>query len=256
MEKKLEPKIIFENSDYLIINKPAGLIVHGGNGITEEVLTDWLIKHYPKIEGVGDDPLRPGIVHRLDKEASGLMIIAKNQKAFDYFKKKFQARQITKKYIALAHGQIAKEEDHITFPIRRSKDGYKMAALPASSETISDKNKINNRDRGTIKAQDESKEAITDFCVLHRYINYTLLEIKIKTGRTHQIRVHLYAYGHPLLGDPLYFTKKTKTKNDKVGLNRIFLVCSELSFKDQNGEKQSFTSELPQELKDFLSKTK
>lgn len=256
MEKKLEPKIIFESPDYLIINKPAGLIVHGGNGITEEVLTDWLIKHYPKIEGVGDDPLRPGIVHRLDKEASGLMIIAKNQKAFDYFKKKFQSRQITKKYIALAHGQIAKEEDRISFPIRRSKDGYKMAALPASSETISDKNKINNRDRGTIKAQDESKEAITDFCVLHRYINYTLLEIKIKTGRTHQIRVHLYAYGHPLLGDPLYFTKKTKIKNDKVGLNRVFLVCSELSFKDQNGEKQSFTIELPQELKDFLSKTK
>jgi 23S rRNA pseudouridine1911/1915/1917 synthase len=256
MENKLEPTIIFENNDYLVVNKPAGLIVHGGPGITEPVLTDWLHKHYPKIENVGDDPIRPGIVHRLDKEASGLMIIAKNQKSFDYFKKQFQGRRITKKYLALAHGQISKDEDTISFPIKRAKDGYRMAALPVSSETINDKNKPNNRDRGTLKAQEESKEAITEFCVLHRYVNYTLLEVKIKTGRTHQIRVHFYAYGHPLVGDPLYWTKKTKVKNEKIKLGRIFLVAKELTFKDQEGEKQSFSIEIPEELKSFLEKTK
>ena len=256
MDKKLEPVIIFENDDYLIINKPAGLIVHGGTGITEPVLTDWLRVRYPEIENVGDDPIRPGIVHRLDKEASGLMIIAKTQKAFNHFKKQFQNRRVIKKYLALTHGQISKEEDVIAFPIRRSKDGYKMAALPVSSETISDKNKPNNRDRGTLRAQDESKEAITDFSVLHKYINYTLLEVKIKTGRTHQIRVHLYAYGHPLLGDPLYWTKKSKVKNEKVGLGRIFLVARELSFKDLAGEKQNFTIEIPIDLQSFLDKTK
>jgi 23S rRNA pseudouridine1911/1915/1917 synthase len=256
MDKKLKQIIIFENDDYIVINKPAGLIVHGGPGIDEEVLTDWLRKYYPEIENIGDDPLRPGIVHRLDKEASGLMIIAKNKKSFDHFKKLFKNRRITKKYLALAHGQISKEEDLIAFPIKRSKDGYRMAALPVSSETISDKNKPNNRDRGTIRAQEESKEAITEFSVLKRYINYTLLEVKIKTGRTHQIRVHLYAYGHPLLGDPLYHTKKTKVKNQKVNLNRIFLVANEIAFKDLNGEKQSFLVELPSDLKLFLDKTK
>ncbi len=252
----MEPKIIFENSDYLIINKPSGLIVHGGTGITEPVLTDWLRIKYPEIENVGDDPIRPGIVHRLDKEASGLMLIAKNQKAFEYFKKQFQKRKIVKKYLALAHGKIFKDEDVISFPIKRSKDGYKMAALPVSSETISDKNKPNNRDRGTLRAQEDSKEAITEFCVLHRYINYTLLDVKIKTGRTHQIRVHFYAYGHPLVGDPLYWTKKTKVKNEKIKLGRIFLVARELSFKDLDGEKQTFAIETPTDLQSFLNNTK
>lgn len=252
----MDPKIIFENSDYLVINKPAGLIVHGGPGITEPVLTDWLRKKYPEIENIGDDPLRPGIVHRLDKEASGLMIITKTQKAFDYFKKQFQKRKIVKKYLALAHGRISKDDDIINFPIKRSKDGYKMAALPVSSETISDKNKPNNRDRGTLRAQEDSKEAITEFSVLNRYINYTLLDVKIKTGRTHQIRVHFYAYGHPLVGDPLYWTKKTKVKNEKLKLGRIFLVARELSFKDLDGEKQIFSIEPPTDLQSFLDKTK
>jgi len=256
MEKKLEPIIVFENEDYLVINKPAGLIVHGGPGITEPVLTDWLHKHYPEIENIGEDPLRPGIVHRLDKEASGLMIVAKTQKAFNYFKKQFQNRRIVKKYLALVHGQISKDEDVIAFPIKRSRDGYRMAALPVSSETISDKNKPNNRDRGTLKAQDESKEAITEFSILKRFINYTLLDVKIKTGRTHQIRVHFYAYGHPLLGDHLYWTKKSKVKNEKVNLGRLFLVAKELSFKDLNGEKQSFSIEIPSDLNNFLEKTK
>lgn len=256
MKKKLKAITIFENDDYLIINKPAGLIVHGGPGISEEVLTDWLRDSYPEIETVGEDPLRPGIVHRLDKEASGLMIIAKTQKSFLHFKKLFQNRRVSKKYFALTHGQISKDDDVINFPIRRARDGYKMAALPVSSETISDKNKASNRDRGTLKAQEESKEAITEFSVIKRYINYTLLDVKIKTGRTHQIRVHFYAYGHPLLGDPLYFTKKTKVKNQKANLNRIFLVAYELDFKDLDGEKQKFSIELPNDLKSFLEKTK
>jgi len=256
MNKELEPTIIFENDDYLVLNKPAGLISHGGTGITEETLIDWLKKKYPKLENVGDDPLRPGLVHRLDKEACGLMVVAKNQKSFEDLKKQFQARKVTKKYIALAHGKISKDEDVITFPIRRSRDGFKMAALPNASETISEKNKIGNRDRGILKAQGQSKEAITDFQVIKRFVNYTLLEVKIKTGRTHQIRVHFFAYGHPLLGDPLYYTKKTKVRNQKAGLDRLFLVSKELGFKDLNGEKQLYTIELPTELDNFLAKLK
>lgn len=254
-EKMLIP-IIFENDDYLIINKPAGLVVHGGLGVKEEfILTDWIKNKYPQIIDVGDDPLRPGIVHRLDKEVSGLMLIAKNQKSFNYFKKQFVSRKVHKEYIALTHGKISKDEDVIDFLIRRARDGYKMAAIPSSSKTIHEKNKPSNRDLGILRAQEESKEAITEFSVLKRFINYTLLKVKIKTGRTHQIRVHLFAYGHPLLGDPLYYTKKTKVKNEKISLGRIFLTATALSFKDLEGEKQKFTIDLPQELQDFLNKT-
>lgn len=255
-KEKLEIPIIFENDDYLVINKPAGLVVHGGPGVKDEILlTDWLKEKYPQIKGIGDDPLRPGIVHRLDKEVSGLMLITKNQKAFNYFKKQFVARKINKEYIALSHGKISKDEDVINFLIKRAKDGYKMAAIPSSTKMINEKNKPSNRDLGILRAQEESKEAITEFSVLKRFVNYTLLKVKIKTGRTHQIRVHLFAYGHPLLGDPLYYTKKTKVKNEKVSLGRIFLAATSLSFKDSDGEKQSFTIDLPQELQAFLDKT-
>jgi len=256
MDKKLEPIIVFENSDYLVLNKPTGLISHGGGNITEETLVDFLKEKYPEIKEVGDDPLRPGLVHRLDKEASGLMVVAKTNKAFENLKKQFKARKVTKKYIALAHGKISKDEDLINFPIKRSRDGFKMAALPIASETISEKNKIGNRDRGILKAQENSKEAITNFKVIKRFVNYSLLEVAIKTGRTHQIRVHLFAYGHPLLGDPLYFTKKTKVRNQKSGLNRLFLVSKELGFKDLTGAKQSYTIDLPKELDTFLQKLK
>lgn len=245
-------EIIFENKDYLVINKPAGLIVHGGPGIKEETLVDILIKKYPEIKEVGDDLTRPGIVHRLDKEASGLMIVCKNNSSFNYFKDLFQTRKIVKKYSTLVYGQTTKDEGIINFPIKRSRDGFKMAALPVSSKSIDEKNVPGNRDRGTIRAQKESKEAITEFIVNTAYINYTLLDVIIKTGRTHQIRVHFFAYGHPLVGDPLYHTPKTKRKNEKINLSRIFLVAKELRFIDPSGEEKIFTIELPKELQNFL----
>ena len=147
-----DPEIIFENEDYLVLNKPAGLIVHGGPGIEGKTLCDFLINHYPPIKTVGEDPSRPGIVHRLDKEASGLMIVAKNQKSFNYFKKQFQDRKIIKEYTALAYGQIAKDEETINFAIKRSKDGYRMVSLPNGSQKITDKKKPTNRDYGLMKA--------------------------------------------------------------------------------------------------------
>jgi 23S rRNA pseudouridine1911/1915/1917 synthase len=251
-----DPEIIFENEDYLILNKPAGLIVHGGPGIEGKTLCDFLISHYPPIKTVGEDPNRPGIVHRLDKEASGLMVVAKNQKSFNYFKKQFQDRKIVKEYTALAYGQIAKDEETINFAIKRSKDGYRMVSLPNSSQKITDKKKPTNRDYGLMKALTGSKEALTELNVEHRFINYTLLKVKIKTGRTHQIRVHLFAYGHPLVGDNLYFTFKTKIKNQKINLNRIFLVATALSFIDQNKVRQNFNISLPDQLSDFLNKIK
>ncbi len=237
----LKYKTIFENNDFIIVDKPAGLLTHGNDHIKELTLADQLLKDYPDIAQVGEDPCRPGIMHRLDRHVSGLLVVAKTQTVFDYLKKQFQERTIEKIYIGLVYGKIEKDEDEINFPIQRSAKGYKMAALPFTE-------KGGKTERG--------KQAITNFEILKRFINYTLLEIKIKTGRTHQIRAHMAAYGHPIVGDDLYGTKKTREKNKKINLGRIFLMAAKLSFLDPDGKKQSFKIDLPDELKNFLKNIK
>ncbi|MFA5318260.1 MAG: RluA family pseudouridine synthase [Patescibacteria group bacterium] len=245
-------KIIAETDDYLVINKPAGVIVHGGESVEEATLTDALEKQYPEIKKVGEDPLRPGIVHRLDKEASGLMVVVKNNKIFDHLKNQFQKRKTLKKYFALVYGQTSKEHDEINFPISRSAKGYKMAALPRSPRYNFGEA---GRSSDTVGMR-AGRNAITEFNVEQKFINYTLLDITIKTGRTHQIRVHMSAYGHPIVGDDLYGTKKTREQNAKLKLSRIFLHAHTLGFEDLNDEWQEFKIELPRELKEVLKKIK
>jgi len=255
-------KIVYENEDYFIINKPAGLTVHGGTHIKEKTLVDFLLEKYPDLKNVGEDPDRPAIVHRLDKEASGLMVIPRNNKSFEYFKDLFKTRKIEKEYIALVHGKLSKDEDVIDFPIKRSSQGHKMAAVPQSKDysAMEENDEIDktlsNRGRGNIKALEKSRQAITEFFTIKNLINYTLVRVKIKTGRTHQIRVHFSAYGHPLLGDSLYSNKKSKVKNAKVNLGRIFLEACRLSFIDPQGEKQEFKINLSSELEEVLKKVK
>lgn len=246
------PEIIAETSDYLVINKPAGLAVHGGGNLKGPTLADWLIGRYPTIRTVGDDPARPGLVHRLDKEVSGLMVVAKTPAAFSSLKKQFQDREIAKEYLALVHGQIAADSGHIDFPIARAKSGYKMAALPARTDDLLGRRQTTGRDQGNINRWFQARPAETEFTVLKRFVNYTLLQVKIKTGRTHQIRVHFFAYGHPLVGDPLYFTKKTKIQNQKINLGRIFLMANHLDFRDLAGQRQNFSLELSPELQTAL----
>lgn len=231
---KLPPEIIGETADYLIINKPAGLSVHGPDDFT---LAKWLVAEYPVIKNVGDDPERPGIVHRLDKDVSGLMVVAKTQTSFDSLKKQFQNRSVIKEYTALAYGKIQKDNGLINFPIKRARDGFKMAALPL-----------------TVKGETsgEGRQAETQFEVTKKLINYTLLKVKIKTGRTHQIRVHLAAYGNPLVGDNIYATAKARTANKKLGLKRIFLIADHLSFIDLTGKRTDFKIDLTEELKNIL----
>lgn len=253
LPENLWPQVIKDTKDYLVINKPAGLTVHGGAGIKEATLIDWLVKKYPPLKKVGDDPLRPGIVHRLDKEVSGLMVIAKTPASFLSLKDQFKNRQIIKEYIALVYGQIAKDEGEINFPIRRAQSGYKMAALPIMDKGLIEKTRLSGRDSGTNDALLNSRAALSLFKVLKKYINYTLLQVRIKTGRTHQIRVHFAAYGHPLVGDNLYSTKKTRVKNKKINLGRIFLFSKHLAFSDLKGLDQEFELELDQDLKTFLN---
>lgn len=248
------PEIIFEDDNYLVIDKPADLIVHGGPGITDTTLADLLIEKYPEIKDVGEDKIRPGIVHRLDKEVSGLMVIAKNNESFKSLKEQFKDRDVNKIYIALVHGKIEKDYDEINFPIKRAKEGYKMAALPLNVENLLVRKSPKSRDKGNIEGLFKARPASTSFQVIKRFINYTLLEVNIKTGRTHQIRVHFSAYGHPLVGDNLYYTKKSKEKNKKINLGRVFLVATQLSFFDLKGEKKEFSLEMPEELNNFLPK--
>jgi len=252
-------KIIQENKDYLIIYKPAGLIVHGGNGIDEPTLVDFLITKYPELEKVGEDPIRPAIVHRLDKEVSGLMIIPRNNSSFDYFKEQFKSRKIKKEYLALVLGKIDKDEGVIDFPIKRSSQGHKMAAIPKSNKNYDSTNiekNIANRSLGNIRALESSRQAITEFLVLKKLINFTLIQIKLKTGRTHQIRVHFSAFGHPLLGDNLYGNKKSKSKNIKLKMNRIFLLANKLNFVDPDGKQQKIEIDMDEDLRAILKQVK
>jgi len=230
----LEKIIIDDNGDFLIINKPAGIAVHGDEFQKEESLADILIKKYPALKKVGDDPYRPGIVHRLDKDVSGVMVIAKTQKSFDSLKRQFMERKVEKTYWALVYGKIEKDVGTIDFPIERSREG-KMAARPSNQP---------------------GKVAITDFKVIQRFINYTLVKAMPKTGRTHQIRCHLAAYGTPIVGDNLYGTKETREKNKKINLGRIFLAATELTIRNSASEQLTFRASLPKKLKDFLKNIK
>ncbi|XOU94322.1 MAG: RluA family pseudouridine synthase [Candidatus Kerfeldbacteria bacterium] len=226
--------IITETENYLIVNKPAGLLIHEADGTNEITLADQLVKKYPKIKKVGENPIRPGIVHRLDREVSGLIVVAKTQDMFDHLKSQFKERTIKKEYITLVYGTPQKNEDEINFNISRSETkDFKMAAVPEHEE------------RG--------RKSITGFEVLENIGNYTLLRIMPKTGRTHQIRVHLNAYGLPIVGDLVYKPKKLKTK---IKMSRIFLHAQYLGFTDLDGKWVEFTLPLPEKLQNILNNLK
>ncbi len=214
-------KTIFENDDIVVIDKPAGLVVHPGAGNTENTLANALIAKYPEIEKVGE-PHRPGIVHRLDEDTSGLILVVKNQKAFEYFKDLFLHRKVEKEYLALVHGVPAKKHDLIDLPIQRVPLKQKM--------------KIGL-----------GKPAQTEYWVLETTGQYSLLKVKLHTGRTHQIRLHLSHIGLPIVGDQLY------GKKDEI-LDRQFLHAHRLKFQIMDGTWIELYSELPEDLQEVLKK--
>ncbi len=235
----LKPQIIAEEDDYLIINKPAGLLTH--NTEKEDYsMAEFLIKKYPEIKKVGEDKTRPGIVHRLDKEASGLLVVARNQKMFEYLKKQFQERTVDKEYVVLVHDQISADTGIIDFPLERGKNNERMASLP----------KIVHGHEN-----EDGKKSLTEFWVEKRFVNFSLITVKIHTGRMHQIRAHFLAYDHPVVGDNLYFQKKQKRKWDDE-LGRLFLHSFKLEFTDLQGERKHYEVGLPNELEEFLKKLK
>lgn len=224
------PTIVAEDDGVLVLDKPAGLVVHPADGVREPTLVDWLLATRPEVRGVGEDPQRPGIVHRLDREASGLMVVAKTQAAYDFLKRAFQEHRVEKHYTALVHGIVQQDTGVIRFPIQRSAISGRMSARPVG---------------------DEGREAETHFTVLERLPPFSLLDVETKTGRTHQIRVHLHALGHPVAGDPLYRPKKPGTRKVPP---RLFLHASRLRLPHPDGGEGVYERPLADDLRVFLER--
>jgi len=259
-EKKYSIKdieIIAKTDHYLVVNKPSGLLIHPTEKKEKNTLANIMVKKYPELKNVGEDKTRPGIVHRLDKDASGVLVIARTQKMFEHLKNQFKNREIHKKYTALVHGGIEADHDKINFPIVRSKSGEKMVALPIPKSLKENQPKLADYKKvAKIEKQfDRSRDALTEFRIEKKFINFTLLKIKIHTGRMHQIRVHMLAYNHPIIGDNIYFQKKQSNKYDKM-CGRLFLHSAELGFKNLEDHMVEFNSPIPESLQSFLTKIK
>lgn len=218
--KPPDPRVIAETPEYVVIEKPAGLLVHPApSALGEPTLVQWLTEHYPEIARLGGE--RPGIVHRLDRDVSGVMVVARTAEAAEHFHLLFESRQAEKHYRALVRGRVARAEGEIEFRLARSKTRPgRFAARPKNGE---------------------GRDATTRFTVLSGDGRFTFLDLELVTGRTHQLRTHLAAYGHPIVGDPRY---GSPSKN----LHRPFLHAYQLSFPDLSGNVQTFHSELPDDL--------
>ncbi len=237
-------KVVADETDYLIIDKPAGLLTHPTEAKEPVSLTSWIFKNYPKLSGVGEYQNRPGIVHRLDKDASGLLVIAKNQEMFDLLKNQFQKREIDKEYLVLVYGLFAKNHDVIDFEIDRGNDG-RMVARPKI-----DVMKVKN-----VGKKQHGKEAKSEYWLEKEYKRFSLLRVKIYTGRTHQIRVHMFAVKHPVVGDTIYEDKKLLKKGDQP-FDRLFLHSVKLGFTDLAGKRQAYTLSIREELQNYLNNLK
>lgn len=230
-EVKPEPiplNILYEDDDLLVIDKPAGMVVHPAPGHTSGTLVNAILYHCPDLRGVGGVE-RPGIVHRLDKDTSGLILVAKHDRAHRELQRQFKEREIEKAYLALVEGHLQPKEGRIEAPIGRDKRHRKRMAVIR-----------------------DGREAVTEYRVIAYYDDYTLVEVYPLTGRTHQIRVHFAFIGHPLVGDTVYGRRKQRLK---PWLKRQFLHAHRLRFRlPRTGEWVEFTSPLPEDLQAVLDK--
>jgi len=235
--------IVYEDADLAVINKPAGMMVHAGAGATESArnqgtLVNALLHHFNQLSSVGGE-LRPGIVHRLDKETSGLILVAKNDESHRRLATQFSKREVKKTYIALVHGWP--KQDHTTIRTPIARDDVRRTRMTTRGHA--------------------GREAITHYTVTRRIESpvgkFALLEVKIDTGRTHQIRVHLSSIGYPIVGDSLYGApRELHGKNATLApLSRNFLHAARLQLAHpRTGEPLDFSAALPPELQSFLTK--
>ena len=236
-------KILYEDSNILAIDKPSGIAVHGDGRSKEKTIADWVLKNYPKMKGVGEpmgEISRPGIVHRLDKDTSGVLLLAKNQKTHALLKNQFQNHEIKKTYDAIVSGWVKSDHGVINKPIGRSPSDFRRWLCGRGA-------------RGTLR------EAITEYKVLKRFKAkcaqnsermepFTYLEVKPKTGRTHQIRVHMKFLNHPIVCDSLYNPNQPHPKE----ISRMALHAKYIEFKDMKGKTIKVESPIPSEFRKML----
>lgn len=219
-------EVIYEDLDIIVVNKPKGMVVHPANGNPDGTLVNAIMNICKdSLSGIGGE-IRPGIVHRIDKDTSGVLIIAKNDKAHINLSEQIKNREITKKYVALVRGVIKENNATIDMPIGRS-----------------------DKDRKKMAVRKDGKNAVTHFDVIKRYNGYTYLDIKIDTGRTHQIRVHLAEIGYPIVGDGVYSNGK-----NPFGVEGQMLHAKSLEFKHPiTGETLKLEAPLPEYFEDVLN---
>jgi len=236
----VEPEVIFENSDVLVINKPAGLIVHSDGRTEEPSVAEWVLAHHPEMAGIGEPWLspqgqridRPGIVHRLDRTTSGALIIAKTQPAYEFLKQEFQKRDVKKEYRAYVYGHPKKDTGVIEAEIER------VRSTPPRWSAL-------------MRGGKPGRAAITEWEVLARGEDsesgekVSFLAVRPKTGRTHQIRVHLQAIHHPVVCDPLY----AKGKPCLLGFSRPALHAFSLTITLPSGASKTFEAPLPEDFR-------
>ncbi|WP_040286920.1 RluA family pseudouridine synthase [Sporosarcina koreensis] len=219
----LDLDIVYEDKDVLVVNKPSGMVVHPAPGHTTGTLVNGLMYHCDDLSGI-NGVMRPGIVHRIDKDTSGLLMVAKNDKAHASLVDQLMAKSVTRVYTALVHGHIPHDNGTIDAPIGR-----------------------NPKDRQSMAVENNGKNAVTHFKVLERFGDFTLVECRLETGRTHQIRVHMKYIGHPLAGDPKYGPKKT------IEFDGQALHAGTLGFVHPvSGEYMEFETPLPENYRQLL----
>jgi 23S rRNA pseudouridine1911/1915/1917 synthase len=220
-------QILYEDKDLLVLNKPKGLVVHPAAGHADGTLVNALLYHCDDLSGIGGEA-RPGIVHRLDKDTSGVLVVAKNDRAHQSLSQQFKEHTVTREYVAVVHGDLPVAQGSIDAPIARH---------------------LRERRKMAVAAEGKGRRAVTHFRVLERLHGYTYLACRLETGRTHQIRVHLASIGHPVAGDPVYGYKRRKEN-----LTGQALHASVLGFIHPVTEKyMEFRSEPPTEFKLFLA---
>lgn len=230
----MELPILFENNDLVAVDKPTGVMTHP-DGVSEgETVSDWFAAHYPESAQVGESQTlqngtvlaRPGVVHRLDRDTSGILVLAKTQEAHAFFKEAFQSRDVHKTYLAFVYGTPKEGQGIINFAIGRSRKDFRLRSAQP-------------------KAKGRMREALTRYRVLGEIGTHALLEVTPETGRTHQIRVHMKAIHHPIVCDPLYAPKHACD----LGFSRLGLHAMRLDLPLPTGERVVIESPLPAELK-------
>jgi len=228
MPEEMNLDVYYEDGDVLVVNKPKGMVVHPAPGHLSGTLVNGLMAHCKDLSGI-NGVMRPGIVHRIDKDTSGLLMVAKNDKAHESLVNQLVEKSVTRRYQAIVHGEIKHDKGTVDAPIGRDK-----------------------QDRQSMTVTNEhSKDAVTHFHVLDRFEGYTLIECQLETGRTHQIRVHMKYIGFPIVGDPKYGPKKTMKINGQA------LHAGVLGFKHPStGEYMEFKAPLPAEFEEVISELK